>query len=45
MAGFIRNLTDEVYKNFAFDAASFSSVVINFPGEPRTIGVEAIVTF
>ncbi|MGH7818353.1 MAG: TonB-dependent receptor domain-containing protein, partial [Candidatus Binatia bacterium] len=45
VAGFVRNLTDEVYKNFAFDAASFSGVVINFVGEPRTYGVELTIAF
>jgi iron complex outermembrane receptor protein len=45
LAGWCRNLTDEVYKTFAFDATSFSGVLINFVGEPRTIGVDLTVTF
>lgn len=45
LAGWCRNLTDEVYKTFAFDATSFSGVLINFVGEPRTIGVDLTLTF
>jgi outer membrane receptor protein involved in Fe transport len=44
-AFFIRNLTDEVYKTYAFDASNFSNVVLNFTGVPRTIGFDLIVTF
>jgi len=40
-----RNLTDEVYKNFAFDASRFSSSVINFLGKPRTIGADLSFSF
>ncbi|GAG20115.1 unnamed protein product, partial [marine sediment metagenome] len=39
VACWVRNLTDEVYKTFSFDASTFSNVVINFVGEPRTWGV------
>jgi iron complex outermembrane receptor protein len=45
VAGWIRNVEDQVYKNYAFDASRFSGVVINFPGEPRTIGVDVLFTF
>jgi len=45
MAGWIRNVEDQVYKNFAFDASRFTGITINFPGEPRTIGFDIIVTF
>jgi iron complex outermembrane receptor protein len=45
VAFWVRNLTDEVYKNYAFDASSFSSVVLNFVGTPRTLGGDVIVTF
>ncbi len=45
VAVFVRNLEDEVYKNYAFDASNFSNVVLNFVGTPRTIGVDLIVTF
>jgi iron complex outermembrane receptor protein len=45
LAFFVRNLTDEVYKNFVFDAAAVSSVFINFVGEPRTYGVDVTLSF
>jgi outer membrane receptor protein involved in Fe transport len=45
LAGWIRNVEDEVYKNFAFDASRFTGITINFPGEPRTFGVDVVVTF
>jgi outer membrane receptor protein involved in Fe transport len=45
VAGWIRNVEDTVYKNFAFDASRFTGLTINFVGEPRTIGVDVIVTF
>ncbi|MEM7413570.1 MAG: TonB-dependent receptor [Myxococcota bacterium] len=45
VAGWVRNVTDEVYKNFAFDASVVSRVIINFVGEPRTIGVDVTVNF
>jgi iron complex outermembrane receptor protein len=40
VAGWCRNLADQRYKNFAFDASRFGGVVINFVGDPRTCGVE-----
>jgi outer membrane receptor protein involved in Fe transport len=45
LAGWIRNVEDRVYKNFAFDASGFSDVVINFVGEPRTYGMDLTITF
>ncbi len=45
LAGWIRNVDDQVYKTFAFDASTLSRIVINFPGEPRTIGVDLTVNF
>jgi iron complex outermembrane receptor protein len=45
LAGWIRNIDDTVYKNFAFDASKFSSITINFPGQPRSIGFDLTVTF
>jgi len=38
ISAWVRNLLDERYKTYAFDASQFSKVVINFVGEPRTIG-------
>jgi iron complex outermembrane receptor protein len=45
LAGWVRNLTDQVYKSYAFDASSFSKVVINYVGEPRTYGLDFILHF
>jgi len=45
VAGWIRNVEDRVYKNFAFDASRFTGIVINFPGEPRTLGVDVTFAF
>ena len=45
LAGWIRNVEDEVYKNYAFDASRFTGITINFPGDPRTFGVDVVVTF
>ena len=45
IAGWCRNVTDKVYKAYAFDASTFSGVVINFVGEPRTYGLDFTVTF
>jgi iron complex outermembrane receptor protein len=38
LAAFVRNLEDKVVKTYAFDASRFSSLVVNFVGEPRTYG-------
>jgi outer membrane receptor protein involved in Fe transport len=45
IALWVRNLTDERYKTYAFDASFFSKVVINFVGEPRTIGLDLSVNW
>ena len=45
VAAWVRNIEDQVYKTFAFDASQFSSLVINFTGEPRTIGLDLTVSF
>ena len=45
IAGWARNLTDEVYKTFVFDASRFAGLVIHFVGEPRTVGVDLTITF
>jgi iron complex outermembrane receptor protein len=45
IAGWIRNVEDQVYKNYAFDASTFTNAVINFPGLPRTMGIDFVVTF
>jgi iron complex outermembrane receptor protein len=45
IAGWCRNLTDKVYKTYAFDATAFANVLINFVGEPRTYGLDFTVRF
>jgi outer membrane receptor protein involved in Fe transport len=45
LAGWVRNIEDQVYKNYAFDASRFTGIVINFPGEPRSVGVDFTITF
>ena len=42
---FVRNVTDEVYKSFAFDATVFQQTTIYFTGEPRMFGGTLNVTF
>jgi iron complex outermembrane receptor protein len=42
IAAWCRNLLDERYKVYAFDASFFAGVVVNFVGEPRTIGLDVI---
>jgi iron complex outermembrane receptor protein len=45
IAGWVRNVSDQRYKTFAFSAANFASVVINFVGDPRTAGVDLTFSF
>jgi len=45
VVGWVRNFTDQVYKTFAFDASTFSKVVLNFVGEPRTYGVTLSISW
>jgi len=41
--GWVRNVTNETYKTFAFDGSFFANLTVNFVGEPRTYG--ATVSF
>ena len=47
IAGWVRNLTDEVYKTFAFDASALeiNKTTIYFVGEPRTYGMTVTAFF
>jgi outer membrane receptor protein involved in Fe transport len=45
IAGWVRNLTDKVYKSYAFDASTFGRDVVNYVGEPRTYGMDFILHF
>ena len=39
VAAFVRNVTNEIVKTYAFDATLFSGSVVNFVGEPRSYGM------
>jgi iron complex outermembrane recepter protein len=45
IAGWVRNMTNEVYKTLAFDASAGPGLVGNLVGDPRTYGLSAKVTF
>jgi iron complex outermembrane receptor protein len=45
IAGWIRNITNEAYKTFAFDASTFSQTSIFFVGDPRTYGGSINISF
>jgi len=45
IAGWVRNLTNQSYKTFAFDGSTFQDTSIYFVGDPRTFGGTLTVTF
>jgi outer membrane receptor protein involved in Fe transport len=45
IAGWVRNLTDQEYKTFAFDGSTFNRTTIYFVSDPRTYGGTVIVNF
>jgi iron complex outermembrane receptor protein len=45
IGGWCRNLTDEVYRTFAFDASNFTNTTIHLLGTPRTYGLTFSVDF
>jgi hypothetical protein len=45
VAIFMRNITDEVYKTYAFDATNSRASCSTSRGQPRTVGLDLIVTF
>jgi len=45
LSGWVRNLTNEVYKQLAFDASAGPALVGNLIGDPRTYGLSAKVSF
>ena len=45
LSGWVRNLTNEVYKQLAFDASAGPALVGNLLGDPRTYGLSAKVSF
>lgn len=40
-----RNISDVRYKDYAFDATVFRNLIINFVGEPRTVGFDLNFVF
>jgi len=42
---YVRNLTDEVYRTFSFDATVFANTTIHYTGEPRMFGGTLSVNF
>jgi len=45
MFAYCRNVADQRYRTFAFDASRFGNVIINFVGDPRICGAGATVRF
>jgi iron complex outermembrane receptor protein len=45
IAAWVRNLEDQRYKRYAFDASFFARAIINFVGEPRTIGLDLSISW
>ena len=45
ISGWVRNLTNEVYKSLSFDASAGPGLVGNLLGDPRTYGLSARVNF
>ncbi len=45
LAAWVRNLTNQVYKTFAFDGSTFNNTSIYFVGEPRTYGGTLVFNF
>jgi len=45
VAFWVRNLTDQRYRSYAFDASTFSNLILNFVGEPRSMGVDLALRF
>src|SRR5262249_38186702 len=45
IAGWCRNVANLPYKTYAFDASTFSNVLLNLVGEPRTYGMDFTVRF
>jgi outer membrane receptor protein involved in Fe transport len=45
IAGWVRNIADDSYKTFAFDANTFNETSVYFVGDPRTYGGTLTVNF
>ncbi len=45
LAGWVRNLNDQVYKSYAFDANEIARTTIYFVGPPRTFGLDLSISW
>jgi outer membrane receptor protein involved in Fe transport len=45
VAGWVRNITDEVYKTLAFDASVAANLIGSLVGTPRTYGISVSFDF
>lgn len=45
VAGWVRNVLDKRYKTYAFDVSLFAGAVINFVGDPRSVGGDVTITW
>ena len=45
IAGWVRNIANQAYKTFAFDANTFNETTIYFVGDPRTYGGSLTINF
>jgi iron complex outermembrane receptor protein len=45
IAFWVRNIADRRYRSYAFDASTFSKLILNFVGEPRSMGVDLALRF
>jgi outer membrane receptor protein involved in Fe transport len=45
VAAWVRNIEDQRYKNYAFDASNFAKLVVNFVGPPRTVGIDLSISW
>ncbi len=45
VSGWCRNVADQRYKSYAFDASNFRGLVVNFVGDPRSCGFDLGYTF
>ncbi|MCP5042344.1 MAG: TonB-dependent receptor plug domain-containing protein [bacterium] len=43
--GWVRNIMDQRYKTYAFDASFFAQQILNFVGDPRSAGADVTVTW
>ena len=45
ISGWVRNITNEVYKSYTADVTVAAKSILNFIGEPRTYGLSLAISF